>query len=76
MHNFLTWRNQDLVESGAAIRMCLAILLRMLSWSRVIIPNRESCFLCSSASAGKIPATKNMKHSGVFSFNFIFNQRF
>ena len=59
--------NQDFVESGEETRINFAILLSKLSSSLEIMPNSESYFLWSIASAGNNPAMKNTNDSDVLS---------
>ena len=57
-HRSRMWRNQDPQLSLPEMRMCEAILCRILLGNLEIIEKRESCFRCSLADAGKDPEKK------------------
>ena len=63
LHRERIWENQHL--SSPSRSFCFAILCRMFSGSRDIIPNKVSCFRCRVASPGNVPDTMKITTSGV-----------
>ena len=66
----LTWTNHDDEESGSEDILFMAILCRILSGRRVIIPKSPNCLMWRLAVAPIDPARNMTKHSGVFRGSF------
>ena len=66
VHRWRISANHEVESSGSENNLFLAIVLRMLSGSRVIIPNSPSCLIWRDAVAPGDLAMKSTKHSGVF----------
>ena len=71
VQTFLMDVNHEVELSGSDASFSFAILWIMLSGSKVIMPNSESCLMWTKAVPPRVPAMNRMKDSGVFWCSFI-----